>query len=120
MPKELDERVTSLHLPDMGSDSKSPLIFKAGVSADPNAYILALKNVSFAPILVEVPIETAATFTSFLAAAVDFAHIECWGSLTCTNLVDDYTKARNQEGNLTADDKDRPEKYDRSSLRVLG
>ena len=98
LPKELDERVTSLHLPDMGSDSNSPLIFKAGVSADPNAYVLALKNESFAPILVEVPIETEATCTSCLPAAVDFAHNECWGSLTCAILMDGYTKARNQEG----------------------
>jgi len=89
--------VTAVQTADMGFDSKSPLIFKAGVSADPSADILALKNESFAPILIEVPIESEATFASFLPAAVDFAHDRCWGSLTCTIVVDDHTMARNQE-----------------------
>jgi acyl-CoA reductase-like NAD-dependent aldehyde dehydrogenase len=90
--------VTAVQKADLGFDSKSPLIFKAGVSADPNADILALKNESFAPILIEVPIESDEKFASFMPAAVDFASNRCWGSLTCTIVVDDYTMASNQEG----------------------
>lgn len=80
-------------------EAESPLLFRAGVS--PEACIesgmpLAWQNEAFCPILTEVPLDTEATFDTFLPAAVDFAHNRLWGSLTCSIIVDDTTKASNQ------------------------
>jgi len=79
-------------------DAESPLLFKTGVSPDVGADgpPMAWKNEAFCPILTEVPLDTEATFDAFLPAAVDFAHNRLWGSLTCSIVVDDTTKARNQ------------------------
>jgi len=75
-----------------GKDAETPLLFKSGLSSTEMS--LALKEEAFCPILVEVPIDSEAILESFLPAAVDFAQEALWGSLTCTVIVDDATKAR--------------------------
>jgi len=56
-----------------------------------------LSEEAFSPILYEVALDSEATLEAFLPEAVDFCHNKTWGSLTCTVIVDDATKARGRE-----------------------
>jgi len=79
-------------------DAEAPLLFKTGVSpeAAEDGKPMCWQDEAFCPILTEVPIDTEAKFDAFLPAAVDFAHNKLWGSLTCSIVIDDTTKAHNQ------------------------
>jgi len=76
-------------------DDQSPLLLRTGVSADEE--VKEFGTEAFSPVLIEVPLDTEATFDAYLPKAVDFAHHRCWGSLTCQIVVDDATKAINQQ-----------------------
>lgn len=57
---------------------------------------LGVREEAFCPVLLEVALDTIADLPSFLPVAVDFCNQRCWGSLTCTTIVDDTTKTRHR------------------------
>lgn len=58
---------------------------------------LGFEEEAFCPVLYEVAIDSPAEVGSFMAKAVTFCHKHCWGSLTCTVVIDDRTKAQHAE-----------------------
>mmetsp|Transcript_16167 Transcript_16167/g.34986 ORF Transcript_16167/g.34986 Transcript_16167/m.34986 type:complete len:588 (-) Transcript_16167:232-1995(-) len=57
----------------------------------------ALQEEAFCPVLYEVALDCEPNFASFSAAAEKFCHEKCWGSLTCTVIVDNPTRRKNRE-----------------------
>lgn len=55
---------------------------------------LGFEEEAFCPVLYEVAIDSPAEVGSFMAKAVTFCHKHCWGSLTCTVVIDDRTLPR--------------------------
>ena len=75
----------------LGERSKDvvPWTLLPDVSADPGEY--ALRNEAFCGVLAEVALD-ADDARGFLARAVPFANDVCWGTLSCTILVDPKTE----------------------------
>lgn len=102
--KAYDEHKAALGGSDITSQQKAlpgedpaPLLFRTGVAINENGEDpLAVRCEAFAPILIEVPIDTQVDFEQYMPAAVKFAEDKCWGTLTCAITMDDHTKAKNQ------------------------
>eukprot|EP00746_Dinoflagellata_sp_MGD_P024637 gnl/MRDRNA2_/MRDRNA2_157870_c0_seq1.p1 gnl/MRDRNA2_/MRDRNA2_157870_c0~~gnl/MRDRNA2_/MRDRNA2_157870_c0_seq1.p1 ORF type:complete len:219 (-),score=28.94 gnl/MRDRNA2_/MRDRNA2_157870_c0_seq1:26-682(-) len=81
-------------------DAQTPPLFQEdalGPTAGGAEPIIGFQKEAFCPVVLEVGLDTAATLEAFLPVAVDFCHTKCWGSLTCTLVVDDATKSSHRE-----------------------